>query len=99
MSSNKYTEPTPKERRRALSQLNALRRKERYVAGLGNPAILPLSLPVVGDKDTGELKEKPRCSFHEDHADPCVSPCPFGMVWGSCPLKSPPPGKRHGGVT
>jgi len=28
-----------------------------------------------------------KCSFHEDDADDCVSPCPFGMK-EPCPLRS-----------
>ena len=92
----KYVEPTPKEYRRALSQYKALRRREsrREGPGVGYPRS-PYTIPLLGEIESREEQEQSRCSFHEDEADLCVYPCPYGMISGACPLKTCR--KRQGG--
>ena len=92
---SKYVAPSPQEYRRVLSQYRALRRREcRAGPGVGYPRS-PYTIPLLGEIESREEQEQSRCSFHEDEADLCVYPCPYGMISGACPLKTCR--KRQGG--
>ena len=58
--------------------------------------VIHVQYPVLWETESREEQEQPRCSFHEDEADPCVYPCPYGMISEACPLKTCK--KRQGGV-
>ena len=45
---------------------------------------LQLTAVCILDFENQEVK----CSYHEDDADICVSPCPYGMSESKCPLRS-----------